>query len=512
MDSNNNRIAKNTLFLYLRLFVTMAVSLYTVRVVLKVLTVQDYGIYGAVGGIILTFSFISSVLDNASQRFFSFELGKGDEGKLRVTFSTISIIYLVVSLAIIVLAETIGVWFLQNKMTIPEGRESAAMWVFQFALASFIVAIMTTPYRAMIIAKEKMNLYAYLSIFDAVSKLLIVYLLLLFDFDKLKLYAVLIFFFGTICNLIYLFYCRIKYEETRFKWHFDRSMFNSVFSYSSWTLFGAIAGMCNTQGVNIVLNMFFGPIANAAYSIASQIYHTVGTFANNFYVAVKPPLIKNYASENYEYVHKLFTFSSKALFTLLCVMAIPLMVCTNEILYLWLGQIGDYMEIFVKLSLIYVVILTISYPITAVVQAGGNVKLYHSLVDGFSLIVLPIVYFIFKLGVDAPWAYVVSIGVFAIAHGLRIYVMKREFPVFDVKKYVVGAILPMSIIFAVSYFSMVFVKSVLPEGIVFTLISLTITALTVLLLCVVFLFTRTERQMVLDMLKGWINKRKNKNN
>ena len=488
----------------------MAVSLYTVRVVLKVLTVQDYGIYGAVGGIILTFSFISSVLDNASQRFFSFELGEGSGGKLQETFSTISIIYIFVSVIIVILAETIGLWFLQNKMTIPAGRESAAMWVYQFALVSFVVAITTTPYRAMIVAKEKMNLYAYLSIFDAVSKLVIVYLLLLFDYDKLKVYAVLVFVFSSICNLIYLFYCRIKYEETRFKWHFDRSMFNSVFSYSSWTLFGAIAGMCNTQGVNVVLNMFFGPIANAAYSIASQIYHTVGTFANNFYIAVKPPLIKNYAAGNYEYVDKLFTFSSKALYTLLCIMAVPLMVCTHEILLLWLGQIGDYMEIFVRLSLIYVVILTISYPITAVVQAGGNVKLYHSLVDGFSLIILPVVYLLFKLGVDAPWAYVVSIAIFSIAHGLRIYVLKKVFNTFNVTRYVIGALLPMVVIFIVGYFSMVFVKKMLPEGIVFTFISLTITAIAILLLCVLFLFTTTERQMVSEMIKGWISNYKHK--
>ena len=174
---------------------------------LKVLNVEDYGIYGAVGGIITAFSFISSVLDNASQRFFSYELGRGDDGRVKETFSTITVIYLIVTAIIVLLAETVGIWFLQNKMTIPEGRESAALWVFQFALLSFVVTINTTPYRAMIIAKEKMSLYAYLSIFDVVSKLLIVYLLLLFDYDKLKIYAVLMFVFSSICCFIYLFYC-----------------------------------------------------------------------------------------------------------------------------------------------------------------------------------------------------------------------------------------------------------------------------------------------------------------
>jgi O-antigen/teichoic acid export membrane protein len=492
------------------MFITMAVSLYTVRIVLNVLSVQDYGLYGAVGGIILAFSFISSVLDNASQRFFSYELGKDNEGKLQETFSTLYIIYLLVTVIIILLAETIGLWFLQNKMTIPAGRETAAMWVYQFALASFIVTIMATPYRAMIIAQEKMSLYAYLSIFDAIAKLMIAYLLMIYHGDKLIFYAILLFGLNLVNNLVYYIYCRFKYTETRLLWTFDKTMFRSIFSYSSWTLFGALAGICNTQGVNIVLNIFFGPVANAAYSIASQIYHTVGTFANNFYVAVKPPLIKNYAAGNYDYVHKLFTFSSKSLFTLLSLLAIPLMVCAEEILQLWLGQVGDYMVVFVKLSLVYVVILTISYPITAVVQAGGNVKIYHAVVDGFSLIVLPVVYVLFKIGLDAYWGYIVSVIVFAIAHCLRILVLKRVFNEFNVRKYLIGCMIPMIVIFATTYYVMLIVTESLPDGTWFLMAGFSLTAITVFILCAFILFTQTERQMVLNMIKGWIsNKKKN---
>ena len=511
MTSSNSQIAKNTLFLYMRMFFTMAVSLYTVRVIIKTLSVSDYGLYGAVGGVILTFSFITGVLTNASQRFFSVELGKGAKGRVKDVFSTLFLTYLGVSFIIIALAETVGLWFLQNKMTIPEGREDAAMWVYQFALLSFVITLLSNPYQALVIAYERMNLYAYLSILDVILKLLVVYVLLVFDYDKLKVYAVLVFISQLVTNFMYILYCKVKFKETNLVWKVDKPMFKDVFSYSSWTLFGTVAGMCNTQGINLLLNLFFGTIANAAYSIASQVYNVVGTFANNFYVAVKPPLIKSYSSNNFEYVHKLFMFSTKTLFTLLCVMTIPLMVCTNEILYLWLGQIGDYMEVFVKLSLIYVIILTISHPITAVVQAGGNVKLYHSIVDGFALIVLPIVYVIFKIGVDALWAYVVSIVVFAVAHGLRIYVMKKVFPIFDAKRYVVGAIIPMAVILSVSYFSMVFVKNLLPEGLVFTFIIMLITALIVLLLCVILLFTKTEIQMVFDMFKEWVGRRMKKN-
>ena len=452
MTSSNSQIAKNTLFLYMRMFFTMAVSLYTVRVIIKTLSVSDYGLYGAVGGVILTFSFITVVLTNASQRFFSVELGKEAEGRVRDVFSTLFLTYLGVSFIIILLAETVGLWFLQNKMTIPEGREGAAMWVYQFALLSFVITLLSNPYQALVIAHEKMNLYAYLSILDVTLKLLIVFALLAFDYDKLKVYAVLVFVSQLITNSMYILYCKVKFQETKLVWKVDKPMFKTVFSYSSWTLFGTVAGMCNTQGMNLLLNVFFGPIANAAYFIASQVYNVVGTFANNFYVAVKPPLIKNYAGGDYNYVQKLFHFSSKVLFLLLFIVVLPLMVCTESILNIWLGEVGEYMVAFVKLSLIYATILTISYPITAVVQAGGYVKLYHTLVDGFSILALPIVYVLFKLGFSANWAYIISILIFSIAHILRLYVLKKVFPIFEIRKYFTRFMIPSVFLFVGLYY------------------------------------------------------------
>lgn len=499
--SNNKQIAKNTLFLYLRMFLTMAVSLYTVRVVIQTLSVQDYGIYGAVGGVILSFGFISGVLTNASQRYFSYELGKGAEGKVKETFSTIFFTYLGISLLIVLLAETLGLWFLTNKMTIPDGREEAAMWVFQFALLSFLVTIMTNPFQAMIIAHEKMNLYAYLSILDVTLKLAIVYALLLFDIDKLKLYAVLMFTACVITNGVYIIYCRRKYPDTRLMLHINKDMLKSIFSYSSWTLFGTLAGMCNTQGMNLTLNVFFGPVANAAYSVSSQIYHTVGMFANNFYVAVKPALIKNYSAGNYDYVQKLFSFSSKTIFVLLYVVILPFLVCTEEILQLWLGQVGNYMVVFVQLSLIYTIILTVSYPITAVVQAGGNVKLYHGLVDTFSLLALPIMYVLFKLGLDASYAYVVSIVIFGIAHLLRLYVLKRVFKPFSYGSYVMRFIVPSLIVAVACYIVMVFVKQFLPEGVTWTIVTCGLSCVLALAVCALLLLTSSERTMVLNLIR-----------
>jgi O-antigen/teichoic acid export membrane protein len=499
--SNNHRIAKNTLFLYLRMFLTMAVSLYTVRIILQVLTIEDYGIYSAVGGVILSFGFISNVLANASQRYFSYELGKGKKGRVNETFNTIFIIYLGISLLITLIAETIGVWFLQNKMSIPDGRADAAMWVYQFALISFIVTILSNPFQAMIIAKEKMNLYAYLSILDVTLKLIIVFFLMMSEFDKLKLYAVLVFVTQFFTNIIYVVYCRRKYSETYLIWRFEGQMFKSIFSYSSWTLFGTLSGICNTQGVNIMLNIFYGPVANTAYSIASQVYHTVGMFANNFYTAVKPPLIKSFSAKNYEYVQKLFTFSSKTIFTLLFVMILPLLINTKEILQLWLGNVGQYMVIFVQLSLIYILIVTLSYPITTVVQAGGHVKLYHGLVDGFSLLVLPIVYVLFKLNFHASWAYITSIIIFTIAHIFRIYVIKKVFVEFSVRDYISHSLLPMVLISTCSYIFMLFIKGLFDKSIMNVIFVSIIAVLLVLAACFFLLLSKTERYLIIKTIK-----------
>lgn len=479
----------------------MAVSLYTVRVVIQTLTVQDYGIYGAVGGIIISFGFISGVLTNASQRYFSYELGKGNRGRIKETFSTIFYTYIGISILIILLVETLGIWFLTNKMTIPEGREDAAMWVFQFALLSFLVTIISSPFQAMIVAHESMNLYAYISILDVTLKLAIVYALDIFDMDKLKLYAVLMFISCLITNSVYMSYCIKKYPDTRLIFLLDRNMLKSIFSYSSWTLFGTLAGMCNTQGMNIVLNMFFGPIANAAYSVSSQIYHAAGMFANNFFVAVKPALIKNYSAGNHVYVKKLFTFSSKTIYILLFVVILPLIICTEEILTIWLGQVGDYMIAFVQLSLIYTMILVISYPITAIVQAGGNVKIYHGTVDTFSLLALPIMYLLFKLGFNASYAYLTSIVIFGIAHIIRLFVLKKVFTLFSLREYLSHFIFPATIVSIVSYLCLSYVKHFISINVIGTILTCGLSCVVVLSLCAFILFTTHERNMIVNLIR-----------
>lgn len=483
------------------MFLIMAVSLYTVRVIIQTLSVQDYGIYGAVGGIVLSFGFISGVLTNASQRYFSYELGKGKDGRLRETFSTIIITYIVISVFILLLAETVGLWFLSNKLSIPSGRENAALWVYQFAILSFFVTLMTNPFQALLIAYEKMNLYAYISILDVILKLSIVYVLLIFDIDKLKLYSVLMFLACLLTNSVYIVYCRRKYSETRIMWKIDKSMLKSIFSYSSWTLIGTLSSMCNTQGMNLTLNVFFGPVANAAYSVSHQIFNAVGLFANNFYMAVKPSIIKNYSAGNYDYVQKMLTFSSKAMFIMLYVVILPFIICVNEVLQIWLGKIGPYMSIFAQLSLIYTLILTISYPITAVVQASGKVKQYYLIVDGFSLTALPVIYIFFKLGYDAQWAYIVSIFIFTIAHFLRLVVLKRVFAKFDIRSYLLRFVSPAIVLTIISYIVMANIKVLLPGDLLWTIAVFFLSCILVLSLGYYALLSATEKAMIIELIK-----------
>jgi O-antigen/teichoic acid export membrane protein len=503
-EHNSKRIAKNTLYLYLRMFIILIVSLFTVRIVIQTLGIEDYGVYNVVGGVVLALSFISKILSGASQRFFSYALGRNDKKQLEEVFTTISLCYFAVTILIVLLAESIGLWFVCNKMAIPNGRMVAALWVFQFAILSFVVSLLTNPYQAVIVSHENMSVYAYISIIEVVSKLLIVYLLLLLPYDKLKVYSILMFFTTLMVNSIYFLYCRHKYEESRFHFSWNKQQFISVFSYSSWTLFGTIAGQCNTQGVNILLNLFFGPVANAAYSIGSQVSNHVQGFGLNFYTAVKPPLIKSYAQGDYEYMNKLFVFSSKALFVLLYFFILPIFVVTYDLLFFWLGKVEMYMVDFVRLFLIYTLLLSISFPITALIQAAGRVKIYHTLVDGFSLISLPTIYILFKLGFPANTCFYVTIFVFLIAHFIRLLVAKKVIYNFSIMGYLKHIGFPILIAVVLTLLPMLIVSSYFDKGIVGIIILVPISLFICIVTCYYVVFDIIERKQLIRLIRNKI--------
>ena len=423
-SENSKRIAKNTLLLYFRMLLTMLVSLYTVRVVLNTLGILDYGIYNVVGGVVVMFSFLSNTMASASQRFFAFELGRNDIAQLKKTFSLTVTIYFLIAFIVVVLAETVGLWFVNFKMVIPIERMVAANWIYQFTILSFVVTILTIPYDAAIIARENMKVFAYVSIIEVTLKLAIVYLLVLFSIDKLKLYAFLMFIASCIVSSIYIIISKRKYEECKFQLYWDKKLFNTLISYSGWNLFGSVAGVLNNQGVNILLNMFFGPIVNAARGIAYQVSTSVNQFVSNFIVAVNPQITKYYAANEKEQMIKLVFQSSKLSFFLLFILSMPVLLETNFILTLWLKIVPEYVILFTRLVIITAMIDSLSYPLMVAAQATGDIKRYQTLVGSVMLLNLPISYCFLKLGFPPQTTMYVAIGVSVVCLFLRLLMLK----------------------------------------------------------------------------------------
>ena len=427
----------------------MLVSVYTVRIVLSTLGVEDYGIYGAIGGVIASLSFVTSVLANASQRFFSIGIGEKNVDKLSKTFSMMFWIYLIAGAIAVCLFEYLGLWFIENKMTIPDGRIDVALWVFHFMILSFLLSLINAPYQALLISHERMSIYAYVGIVDVVLKLLVAFLLQWIPIDKLKLYSILLFCTSIITTTIYIVYCLKNFVESKIRFVWETKIFKDVFSFSSWTLFGSISFICNTQGINLLLNVFFGPIANAAYSIANQVKSLVNQFSSNFYSAARPPLIKAYAACDINYVNELFFYSSRFIFVLLFIIVFPLFLNIDFVLTIWLGTVGEYMSEFVRLMLIYAIIVSMSDPITAVIQAANKVKKYYLIVDTFTLFSLPLTYVAFKFSFSASVAFYISIIIFVIAHFIRLKLF-RPLTGVSIVDYIKKIIIPIMFVLIVS--------------------------------------------------------------
>jgi len=421
--ASEKQIAKNTLFLYIRMFIVVLITLFTVRVVIKALGVLDYGVFTAVGGVVLIMSFLSQTVTFAAQRYFSYELGKNDFTRLKDVFSSVLIIYVIIALFVSIVAEFIGMWFLENKMIIPENRLDVARWVLHFSLLSFVVTIFYAPFNAMIIAHENMSVYAFVSVFEVLLKLIIVFILPWCNYDRLFLYAGLLLLVYVIVALVYIGYCLKYYAETHFRLKWDTSLISELIGFSSWTMFGTLSGAANYQGTGILLNMFFGPVANASLSVAHQVSQALQLFSSNIFTAVRPPMTKSYAVGDYAYVMNLFYKSSKYSYYLLLIILLPLFFEMPFVLQLWLGSVSEYMVDFSRLLLVYVVIVSLSNPISIIVQAAGKVKIYHGFVDGFTLLSLVISYFAFLIGGSANIVFYVMIFVFFVAHLFRLVIL-----------------------------------------------------------------------------------------
>lgn len=401
--SNGKRIAQNTIALYIRMFITMAVGLFTSRVILDALGVEDYGIYNLVGGFISMFNIFRAGLLSAVQRFITFDLGKGDMNGLKSTFSTSMFIFIMLSVLIVILAEIGGIWFIENKLTIPSVRMTAAHWVFQFSLLTLVLNLISFPYNALIIAHERMKAFAYMSIFDAVAKLILTYLVYISPIDKLIFYAFLMCLVQFVNRMIYNIYCRLNFEESKFSWRIDWHKAKKIYAFTGWELFGSVAVIGYTQGLNMLLGMFFSPIVNAARGVAVQVQGMITGFVNNFQTALNPQITKSFASDNRGYMFKLVFASSRVSYFLLFFFAVPLMLEADILLNLWLVEVPEYTVIFFRLIIITTMIDAISNPIITSVEATGKIKVYQIVVGSLLLMILPVSYVVLKIG-GAPYS------------------------------------------------------------------------------------------------------------
>ena len=337
--SENNRIAKNTMYLYIRMALTMIVSLYTVRVVLNVLGEVDYGIYNVVGGIVVMFSFLSSTLASASQRYFAFELGRQNTQKLSNVFNLTLYLYLLVVCIVVLLSETIGLWFLNTKINIPIERMVAAKYVYQFSVFSFCYSLVMTPYQALLIAREDMNVYAFVGVLESILYLAVAFLIKAIKFDHLIIYGLLILIVRITTQSIYIIIAYKRYPESHIKWYWDSYLVKDMASYSGWNLLGAIANVARSQGINILISMFFSPAINAARGLAHQVSGTLNSFASNFYTAVRPQVTKRYAMGDENSTNSLIFSSSKFSYYLILFLAASVIVYVGPILQLWLVKV-----------------------------------------------------------------------------------------------------------------------------------------------------------------------------
>lgn len=421
---NNKRIAKNTLLLYVRMLFMMAVSLYTSRVVLNTLGVSDYGIYNVVGGVVAMFGFINNSMSSATQRYITFALGRGDKDNLKKVFSTALQIHVLISALIVILGETIGLWFMYEKMQIPENRMDAAFWVLQCSILSAVVMIISVPYNADIIAHEKMSAFAYISVLEAVLKLAVVFLLLISSYDRLIFYAFLILAVQVLIRFCYSHYCNKHFEETKYHKVWDKSLFKEMTGFAGWSIFGNLSSVLFGQGLNMLLNVFFGPVVNAARAIAVQVQTAIQQFVGNFQMALNPQITKTYAKGEMEEMHKLMFRSARFSFYLLFFLSLPVLFETEQILTVWLNVVPENTVIFLRIMICISLIFTLSNPLMVANQATGKVRKYQIICGSIQLLILPISYVSLKLDFPAYSVFIVHFIIELITQCIRMILLK----------------------------------------------------------------------------------------
>ena len=498
---SNNKIAKNTVLLYIRMMIVMLINLYTVRIVLRELGVEDYGIYNVVAGVITMMSSLSSVMASATQRFYSFALGKGDRGKLRAIFSVSINIFSIISLVSLLLGESVGLWFLNTQLVIPNERLIAANWIYQFSMLAFIANMLHYPYYAASIAHENMGLFAIVSTVDAVLKLITALAIPYVFMDHLVYYGLTLLVFHVLIFATYVFFCKKKYVECHYQFTKDRSLHRDMLTFSGWTLFSSLASVGMNQVITLLINIFFGPVVNAARAISIQVNSALSTFCNSFIMAVRPPMIKAFAEDNYDYLNKVFLISNKFTYYCLLMVTVPLVLEMNVILRLWLGEFTPQTVLFCQLIVIYGMILSLCNPITIIVQATGKMKYYTMYVETLTLLTPVVVYLLFKFGLAAESAFYAMIVMIILAHLVRLYCLKKIYTGFSYKVYLVKFILPAFLVTIIVALLCYYIDMQIDNVFIRFICIVTLSVISTMLLSYLIGLDKSERAMIRSYIK-----------
>lgn len=482
-SSNNKTIAKNTVVLYLRMILTTLVSLYTSRVVLQTLGVEDFGIYGVVGGVVTMFAFLKSTMSGATSRFITFALGKGDQRDLDDTFATVMWIHIFIAIAIFILAESVGLWFLEKKLVIPDGRMNAARIVYQFSILSMMITVTQVPYNASIISHEKMNVYAYVEILNAILKLLIVFLLAILPFDRLIVYSILVFIVYLVIAMIYRIYCSRKFGECHIRRVWRKDLFQPMLTFSGWDLYGNMCYTVKNQGVNMLINMFFGVVYNAASSVSHSILGVVSNFSTTVIQAFRPQIVKSFANSDIRRMEALISNATKYSLLLFSLCTVPIILEADTILQLWLGEVPDSAPIFCRLMLITCTFELINRIVGIGIHATGEMKRISLITGTVHILCLPCIYVKFKLfDVTPAFAYIWLLITMVMVGISNILILRKQIPDVDTSC-LFTAILKAGVIIILSTIPTVCVYFLLHSGVIrlmsvcltYTLVAFTIT-------------------------------------
>ena len=506
IQNRSKRIASNTLVLFARMLIITFVNLYTVRWVLAGLGTEDYGIFNAVAGVVTASTCISSVLALSTQRFYSFAMGKGEQERLKEIFSVSLNIVMMIALVLFILFEIVGPWLISTQLTIPVERMEAAQWILQFSLFSFIFTLLQIPFIGAVFANENMGYYALISTIDCIVKLLIAYSIGMTGGDNLVYYGAALMLEAFMVMLLYVIIARRKYPECKYTIVKKKILYKELFSFSGWSFYGALAGVGMTQGSTIILNVFFGPIINAAFGIANQIYNAINTLTNSVVIAFRPAMIKAYSSNEKGYLEQLFFASSKAILYLLSMVLIPFIFEAETLLTLWLGECTPTMVLFAQLYAVYTICLALHNPITTIIQATGNIRKYSMYVESMTILCLPVSWVLFKLGMPSYYVFVTMIGLCILAHIIRLLMLQTSISDLTVSKYQARLVLPGILIISITTLIVYCVEGLHTNRILQLFLSFIVSAISISILLYAVGISKKERSLIKDLVNRKIKK------